>query len=113
MRHTKSLTNFEKGKILAENPFLGFGKFPVASTYIPKTWNFHAIYTKTQKYKPNIILLDDAWFWSEEWQAKEKEVDIALAEGRFKDFNTIDEVIDYLHAQKNKTKKSKSKRKNN
>jgi len=42
---------------------------------------------------------EDAWFWSVEWQAGEKQADADLQDGRFKECKTIDEVISFLHAE--------------
>jgi hypothetical protein len=42
---------------------------------------------------------DQAWFWSDEWQAGEREADQALANGEYQDFDDIDEALAWLHAQ--------------
>jgi hypothetical protein len=42
---------------------------------------------------------DQAYFWTEEWQAKERLADRANAEGRFESFSSIDEMIEFLDAQ--------------
>ena len=44
---------------------------------------------------------DQAWFWSKEWQAGEREVDKALKNGDFDTFTTVDELLADLdhHAQ--------------
>lgn len=39
-----------------------------------------------------------AWFWSAEWQNKEREVDENLAAGRFRDFDNVEDAIRYLHS---------------
>jgi hypothetical protein len=41
---------------------------------------------------------DDAqdWFWSEEWQAAEREVDADLEAGRVRTFQSADEAIRFL-----------------
>ncbi len=36
---------------------------------------------------------DQLWFWTPEWQAKEREVDEALARGEFKEAKSADELI--------------------
>mgnify|MGYP005846590403 CR=1 FL=1 len=36
---------------------------------------------------------DQAWFWTAEWQAKEREADEDLAAGRYKDFDTMDDFL--------------------
>jgi hypothetical protein len=40
--------------------------------------------------------LDQAWFWTSEWQAREREADEDLAAGRYDDFETIDDFIENL-----------------
>ncbi|MCL1598213.1 MAG: AbrB/MazE/SpoVT family DNA-binding domain-containing protein [Actinomycetia bacterium] len=39
------------------------------------------------------IPADQAWFWTREWQHKEREVDVALAEGRSEVFENVDEFL--------------------
>jgi hypothetical protein len=36
---------------------------------------------------------DQAWFWTPEWQAAEREVDAEIAAGNYKDFATMDDFI--------------------
>ena len=36
------------------------------------------------------------WFWTEEWQLGEKRVDKELAEGKYNDFNSVDELFSSL-----------------
>lgn len=40
--------------------------------------------------------LDQSWFWTPEWQAKEAEADESLRLGHFQTFATMDELIDAL-----------------
>ncbi|MEW6103186.1 MAG: hypothetical protein AB1630_05135 [bacterium] len=40
---------------------------------------------------------DQAYFWTEEWQRKEREVDMALSEGRYLDFDTSKEALEWLN----------------
>lgn len=42
---------------------------------------------------------DQSWFWTSEWQAKEREADEALAEGRARTFDNMDDMIAFLDAQ--------------
>ena len=42
---------------------------------------------------------DQAYFWTEEWQAKERAADQANAQGRFETFASIDEMIKFLDSQ--------------
>jgi hypothetical protein len=39
---------------------------------------------------------DQAWFWTEEWQAGEREAEADLAAGRYETFDTMEELIDDL-----------------
>ena len=39
-----------------------------------------------------------AWFWTPEWQAAEREADRDVAEGRLRRFETMEELIADLHA---------------
>ena len=39
---------------------------------------------------------DQAWFWTEEWQAGEREAEADLATGRYETFDTMEELIDDL-----------------
>jgi hypothetical protein len=53
-------------------------------------------YESAEAYVRALIELDtadQAWFWTEEWQAKEHEADEDLAVGRYKDFDTMDDFL--------------------
>lgn len=39
---------------------------------------------------------DQAWFWSEKWQAEERIVDEQIKNGQIKSFDTIDALIEDL-----------------
>ena len=39
---------------------------------------------------------DQMWFWEDEWQKGEKEVDKYIKEGKTKSFNTLEEFFDSL-----------------
>lgn len=39
---------------------------------------------------------EQAWFWTDEWQAGEREADEDLRLGRYEEFDTIDEMFDSL-----------------
>jgi hypothetical protein len=43
------------------------------------------------------ITKDDEWFWSEEWQAKERIVDEHIARGEVVSFDSIEDFIADLH----------------
>ena len=47
--------------------------------------------------KPSNVPQDQAWFWSEAWQAGEREVDKQLANGEYDDFDTVEELLADLH----------------
>ena len=42
------------------------------------------------------IANDQAWFWTEEWQAGEREAEADLAAGQYETFDTMEELIDDL-----------------
>jgi len=46
---------------------------------------------------PEGVPKDQLWFWSKEWQAKEKEADQAEANGDYVEFEDVDEAINYLN----------------
>ncbi|MBI5034943.1 MAG: AbrB/MazE/SpoVT family DNA-binding domain-containing protein [Chloroflexi bacterium] len=47
-----------------------------------------------------IIDKDQAYYWSAEWQAAEREADIDILAGRVKKFDTVDELVKELHSRK-------------
>lgn len=54
------------------------------------------LYLVPQKLVPR----DQAWFWTEEWQEKEREASEALARGEVSDlFETAEDVIRHLRQQ--------------
>jgi len=50
-----------------------------------------------------IVDREDAWFWSKEWQEKEREADEALAKGDYKEFDNVEDLIRDLHSHENST----------
>jgi len=42
---------------------------------------------------------EQVYFWTPEWQEKERAADLAIAEGRVQTFDRIDEMIDFLDQQ--------------
>lgn len=44
------------------------------------------------------ISRDQAWFWSKEWQAKERAADRDIKQGKTKTFSSIEELIRDLHS---------------
>jgi len=45
---------------------------------------------------------DQAWFWTREWQKKEREADRDLARGRYRDFRSPEEALGWLKKGKNR-----------
>lgn len=46
----------------------------------------------------SLIPREQLWFWSEEWQRKEREADEDIAQGKLKSFETADELLKELKA---------------
>ena len=46
-----------------------------------------------------LIAVEQTYFWTPEWQAKEQEADAAIAEGRVQTFDTMEEMLTFLDAQ--------------
>ncbi len=42
---------------------------------------------------------DQRYFWTPEWQAQEQKVEKAIAEGRVRTFDTMEDMIDFLDEQ--------------
>ncbi len=40
---------------------------------------------------------DQAWFWTKEWQEKERQADEDIAAGNFRDFDSLDALMKELH----------------
>ncbi len=48
---------------------------------------------------PNLpVPASQAWFWTEEWQEGEREVDEHIARGELTTFDSVDELVEYLNA---------------
>lgn len=43
--------------------------------------------------------MDQSWFWTEEWQARYQKAKADLAEGRYRDFGDIEELLAELKSQ--------------
>ncbi len=41
---------------------------------------------------------DQEWFWTKEWQTKEKEADEALKKGKYKEFDDVEDLLKDLHS---------------
>ena len=48
---------------------------------------------------PKDVPEDQAWFWTDEWQAVEREVDLELERGEYDDFEDVETLIQDLRAQ--------------
>jgi hypothetical protein len=53
--------------------------------------------------KPAVIPEDQAWFWTDGHQAKERLVDEEFKYGDYEDFDDVEELIKALHAYSEKT----------
>lgn len=47
----------------------------------------------------SLIPKEQLWFWTAEWQAKERQVDEALASGRYKQADSADELFRQLKSR--------------
>ena len=47
---------------------------------------------------PDIIDIEQAYFWTSSWQAWEREADQDLVEGRYADFPDVNSLLNDLHA---------------
>ena len=45
-----------------------------------------------------LIDADQAWFWTREWQEKEREADESIAKGEFKEFDNVEDLLKDLHS---------------
>ncbi|MFH1563769.1 MAG: AbrB/MazE/SpoVT family DNA-binding domain-containing protein [Nitrospirota bacterium] len=45
----------------------------------------------------NFISNDQSWFWTPEWQAKEREADEAIARGEVKEFDNVEDLLKDLN----------------
>ncbi len=43
--------------------------------------------------------MDQSWFWTEEWQERYREAKADLAEGRFRDFDDVEDLLAELKGQ--------------
>lgn len=46
-----------------------------------------------------LTAVEQRYFWTPEWQAKERDADEAIAEGRVRTFDTMEEMLAFLDAQ--------------
>ncbi|MGB2762548.1 MAG: hypothetical protein WBC21_03350 [Minisyncoccales bacterium] len=52
------------------------------------------ITTKSKKVIPK----SQEWFWTKEWQKKEKEADQELARGEYKEFKNVKDLLKDIHS---------------
>lgn len=78
---------------IATLPFQYGNDFLAASDIISST-NQANPYLPTY-YEGKIILInpDQAWFWSEEWQAGERRVDEYIRAGNYQSYQSIEELL--------------------
>jgi AbrB family looped-hinge helix DNA binding protein len=55
----------------------------------------HVLVLRPQK----LVDRDQAWYWSPEWQAAERQSDEDLETGRYDDFETMDDMVADLQRQ--------------
>jgi hypothetical protein len=56
----------------------------------------YELFLKFLSYLPEA---DQAYFWTEDWQAKERAADQANSEGRFETFSSVDEMLEFLNSR--------------
>lgn len=54
----------------------------------------------TNKFEINVISLEQAYYWTKEWQEGEKEADRDIEQGRVKDFGSAKDTIKHLRSRK-------------
>jgi AbrB family looped-hinge helix DNA binding protein len=54
--------------------------------------------TRVELVPATLIPNDQLWFWTPEWQAKEREADEDIAEGRVKDFDSVEALLQDLRS---------------
>lgn len=48
--------------------------------------------------RPKHVPKDQEWFWTKEWQRGEREANADLAAGRYKTFDSVEDLIADLHS---------------
>lgn len=77
-------------------PFLNNTRGSVVSvSSVRNTTSAGAIEYVVHPHTGNLVQIDpdQAWFWSEEWQAAERQVDAELASGDYEEFDSIEDLI--------------------
>jgi hypothetical protein len=62
----------------------------------PETHTYQRIVTPDNKVEFVEIDPDQAWFWTEEWQASERRVDEYLRKGEFEEFDSMGDFLSTL-----------------
>jgi hypothetical protein len=65
----------------------------VVRTYFPAELRLPLTLSKPKKMTEAHIKPGQEWFWSEEWQAAEREAEADLAEGRFEAFDNDEDFL--------------------
>lgn len=47
--------------------------------------------------------MDKSWFWTEEWQTRYQEAKADVAEGRYRDFDDVEDLLAELKSQPGKS----------
>lgn len=69
-------------QFMASDAMEAANKTPLVHIYLGGEWK--------------LVREDQLWFWSEEWQAGERQVDEYIAEGNIQEFDTIEEFLSSL-----------------
>jgi len=46
-----------------------------------------------------LTAVEQLYFWTPEWKARERDADVAIAEGRVRTFDMMEEMLEFLDAQ--------------
>lgn len=63
--------------------------------------DFLDVQTKSNKMiltPKKLVPKDQAWFWTKEWQVREREADEAIRAGKVKEFKDVEELIKDLNS---------------
>ena len=63
--------------------------YPTAFKIISALWSTPTLVFDTEKSR-------EEWFWTEEWQAGERKADEDIAQGRYSEVETVEELLVYL-----------------
>ena len=77
-------------------PFLNYARDTAVSvSTVHNTTSAGTVEYVVHPHSGNLVRIDpnQAWFWSEEWQAAERQVDTELASGDYEEFDNIDDLI--------------------